>query len=83
MIDNIKSHGLFKNDISYIRANKNISQSKLAKLVGIERFELSRIENGHNIPRKEVLEKIAKELGVLITELYPLDLQKVILKYGK
>ncbi len=72
------SHMIFTNDIQAVRSSTGISQNKLAKSIGIRRDELSIIENGHRLPTKEMLEKIKKELGCLISELYPLEIQKII-----
>jgi DNA-binding XRE family transcriptional regulator len=75
-----QSHLIFKNDIQSVRTDKGYSQSKLANAIGIRRDELSIIENGHRLPTKEILGKIKKELGCLYTDLYSLELQKIIFK---
>ena len=74
------SHIIFTNDIQAVRSSKGISQNQLAKLIGIRRDELSIIENGHRLPTKEILEKIKKKLDCLISDLYSLETQKIILK---
>ncbi len=76
----IQSHLIFTNDIQSVRTAKGYSQSKLAKAIGIRRDELSIIENGHRLPTMEIIEKIKKELSCLFSELYSLELQKIILK---
>ncbi len=76
----MQSHLIFKNDIQSVRTSKGYSQSRLAKAIDIRRDELSIIENGHRLPTKEIIEKIKQELGCLFSELYPLELQKIILK---
>ena len=60
-----------------------ISQNQLSKRIGIERYELSRIENGHILPSKEIFEKIANELNVLKSSLYSLGIIKIILNNKK
>jgi len=75
-------HIIFPNDISYIRKNKKLSQNKLSKIIGISRPELSYIENGHFLPEKNDLEKIAKELGVLVSELYSIKTLNIIIEMG-
>ena len=59
------------NAIKYWRKEKNITQQKLANLIGIDRPTLSKIENP-NIPidpDEEVALKIARILNVLITDI--------------
>ena len=75
----ILKHTTFPNDIQYRRKKKDISQSQFAKMLGVERSELSRIENGHYVPSPQLLEEMAKVLEVRITEIYPLEVQKIIL----
>jgi len=74
----IKEHYIFKNDIQAIRREKGISQNQLAKAIGIRRDELSIIENGHRLPTSITLNKIKDVLGCLISDLYSLELQKII-----
>ena len=82
MVD-IKEHYIFKNDIQAIRKEKGISQSQLAKAIDIRRDELSIIENGHRLPTSITLNKIKDVLGCLISDLYSLELQKIIFKNEK
>ena len=70
----------FKNDIAYHRKNKKLSQNDLSKILDIDRPTLSKFENGHILPSKDLLESIAKNLNVLISDLYSLELQKIILR---
>ena len=72
-------HTTFPNDIQFIRKKQEISQNQFAKMIGLERSELSRIENGHYVPSIELLEKMAKVLDVRVSQLYPLEIQKIIL----
>ena len=79
-MDTRTNHITFKNDIQIIRSSKDYGQTKLAKAIGIRRDELSIIENGHRLPTKEILQAIKKELGCLASDLYSLELQKIIMK---
>ena len=72
-------HTTFPNDIQFIRGEKGISQSKFAKMIDVERSELSRIENGHYVPSIELLKKMAEILDVRVSQIYPLEIQKIIL----
>ena len=74
------NHMIFKNDIQAVRKSKGYGQTKLARAIGVRRDELSIIENGHRLPSKEMLEKIKAELGCLVSELYTLEIQKIIFK---
>lgn len=56
--------------IKEIRKKKKISQEKLAELVSMNNRSILRIENQHNIPTLETLEKIAQVLEVPITDFF-------------
>ena len=47
-----------------LRTARGRSQAELAKRAGIARISVARIEAGHQSPRYETLEKLAKGLGV-------------------
>ena len=79
-MDTRTNHITFKNDIQITRSSKDYGQTKLAKAIGIRRDELSIIENGHRLPTKEILQAIKKELNCLASDLYSLELQKIIMK---
>lgn len=66
-MDNIKYIGT---KIKEIRKKKQISQERLAELVAMNLRSINRIENQHNIPTLETLEKIAQVLGVSITDFF-------------
>lgn len=53
--------------IKNLRSERGLSQEELAKRVGVSRESISHYENGRVIPPIDVLEAIAKELGVSIT----------------
>ena len=49
--------------ITLARYHKNLSQEKLAKLVGTKQPSIARMESGKTLPSLSFLEKIAKALG--------------------
>ena len=57
-------------DVSHLiteaRFYKNLSQEKLAELVGTQQPSIARIENGKTLPSLSFLEKIAKALGTYL-----------------
>lgn len=57
--------------IGHYRGERDISQEKLANMVGVERNTITRYENGQREPQLHVLVEIAKFLNVQITELLP------------
>lgn len=59
--------------IKEIRKKRQITQEKLAQMVGIELPNISYIETGRFYPSPETLRKIAKSLNVKIYELYRFD----------
>ena len=73
-------HLIFKNDIQTIRKNCNptISQSKLAKILGIRRDKLSMIETGYRLPTPEILTQIKIELNCLYRDLYSQEILNLI-----
>lgn len=54
----------FKVRLKQARTAKGISQSKLAKLVGVHVTNISRYERGENKPTSAVLTKLGDALGV-------------------
>lgn len=57
--------------IKKLRIDASLTQEKLARKVGISRIYLSELENGRkNNPSTKTLQKIAKALGVSVTELF-------------
>ncbi len=53
--------------IKIARLEKNISQSDLASRLGISKANLSRIENGQQMPNQKIVGKIQAELGTRLT----------------
>ncbi|MTI47862.1 MAG: helix-turn-helix transcriptional regulator [Firmicutes bacterium] len=52
------------------RMEKHLTQTELAKIIGMNPTQLSKIENGRNYPMPEALWRIAKGIGCLVDELY-------------
>ena len=61
--------------IKNIRYNSNISQEEMAKLLKINRNNLSRIETNKSLPTSEVLARIAEEFNVSIDTLLGINLE--------
>jgi putative transcriptional regulator len=59
-----------KNNIAQIRKQKGFTQMKLAELVGVNRFHISRIERGKSSPSLKLLMKIADALDVSLDDLF-------------
>lgn len=56
--------------IKELRKRLNIRQEKLAELVGVEPTAISNIENGHNYPSIQTLEKIKDALDSTFNEIF-------------
>lgn len=52
------------------RANKRITLEKLAEISGISKSTIQRIETGAVSPTLDHLDKLAKALGVKVTDLF-------------
>jgi ribosome-binding protein aMBF1 (putative translation factor) len=61
--------GSIGRNIAEKRESLGISQEDLAAAVGISRIQVSRIENGHQVPRKPTLHCIAEALGLTSQDL--------------
>lgn len=72
-----------RNSIRFYRKKIGLKQEELAYKIGIKRSNLSFIENGYRLPDVELLEKIALNLKTTIGQLYPIDIQDLILRYDK
>lgn len=57
-----------------IRYNHNLSQSDMAKILEINRNNLSRIETNKSLPTSDTLMKIAQNFNISIDTLLGLDL---------
>ena len=54
----------FKERLKKVRVEKGISQSELAKSIGVHVTNISRYERGENRPTSDVLTKLANSLDV-------------------
>jgi transcriptional regulator with XRE-family HTH domain len=54
----------FKDRLKQLRAEKNLSQAKLAESIGVHVTNISRYERGENKPTAQVLTKLGDALGV-------------------
>ena len=54
----------FKERLKQARTKKGVSQSKLAKAIGVHVTNISRYERGENRPTSEVMSNLSSELGV-------------------
>lgn len=70
-----------KNSIRYYRRKLNLKQEELADKIGIKRPILSFIECGYRLPDIKLLEEIALNLNCTVGQLYPSDIQDLIIKY--
>jgi transcriptional regulator with XRE-family HTH domain len=57
------------NNLKKIRVKKNITQSEIAKKLGVDRSFVSNIENAKNNPTLSTITNLAKVLGVSANEL--------------
>ena len=64
------------NNIKKIRKTKNLTQSKLAELLGIEVKSLSLIETGKGFASAKTLENLTKVLDVTATDLFAISDKK-------
>ena len=58
------------NNLKAIRTDKNITQSELAELLGVDKSFVSNIENGKNNPTLSTIASLAKALKVSVDELF-------------
>lgn len=56
-------------NIRRARERRQMKQEELARMVGVKRETLSRIERGKQYPSIPLMERIAKTLGVPVVEL--------------
>ena len=60
-------------NIKKYRKNLNLTQEKLAEIIGIDPKNVSKIENGNNYPSSETISAIAKALNINLYELFIFD----------
>lgn len=71
------------NNIKKIRKTKNLTQSKLAELLGIEVKSLSLIETGKGFASAKTLENLTKVLDVTATDLFAISDKKAMKLFTK
>lgn len=59
--------------IQQIRKSKNLTQEKLAEMIGIDTPNLSNIERGKRFVSAETLEKIIKSLNIMEKDLFDFE----------
>jgi len=64
------------NNLKKIRWEKNISQNTLAKLSGVDKGTISRVENGLEIPSQITILKLSRGLKMEANEIFHLDWRK-------
>lgn len=62
-----------KNYLKNKRMEKGLTQSQLAKIVGVGRVSITRYETGKDIPPMRKAIKIAKVLGCTLDELFGVE----------
>ena len=60
-----------KNLLRHYRDAYGISQEDMRQATGIGLATISRIENGHTVPRASTKKKIAHYLGVSVRQVFP------------
>lgn len=63
----------FGKRLQYLRNSKNLTQQRLAELVGRSPNFISMLENGDSTPSFKTLVKLAKALNVEVMELFRFD----------
>lgn len=67
-----------KNNIKNLRFLANMSQTDLAKKIGVSRETISRVESNKSNPSLELAYKIAKTLDTSIEEVFMLEEKKIL-----
>ncbi len=60
-----------KNNIRVIRAELDMTQAALARLAGVSRVTVNRVESGRTLPDGNTILKLAGALGRPATALFP------------
>lgn len=63
-----------QNNLRVIRAKQKLSQETLAKMVGISRQTLNRIENDHTEPKLQTIRALSKALNLPISDIFLIKL---------
>ena len=64
------SEKMLNNTLKVQRAKKDLTQEKLAQMVGVTRKTINTVEKGKYIPSTYLALKLAKVLGVTVEELF-------------
>ena len=64
---------ILKNTIKVQRAKKDLTQEKLAELVGVTRTTINSVERGHFVPSTILALKIARVFEVPVEEVFYLE----------
>lgn len=59
-----------KNNLAALRLARKLRQRDLARRIGIQQSEVSRIERGEREPAVRLAKRIAKALGVAVEDLF-------------
>ena len=62
-----------QNKLKFYREQKNITQKELAKKVGITERNYQQLEYQKHEPKISTAQRLAKELGVDIYKLFPIE----------
>jgi putative transcriptional regulator len=68
---------ILKNRLKVARAEKNLSQDDLAKLVGVTRQTIGSVETGQYCPSARLALTLAVKLGKKVEELFYLEAEGV------
>lgn len=71
MRKNAKLPKVLGNRIQRVRKRTKLTQEKLAEKIGISTTYMGFIEQGRYAPSLEVLQKIAKVLGIKVKNIFP------------
>lgn len=62
-----------KNRLKVLRAERDLTQEALAKMCGVCRTTIHAAETGRAVPNGDTIFRIAKALGVPVTEIFVED----------
>ncbi len=80
---------VYVNDVSGLvllrhwREKRGYSLRELAQRAGVTYVTISRIENGHVSPTVQMLEKLAKALGIGLRDFFPVEQRTTNRKSGR
>lgn len=67
---------IYTNRLFEIRKENNISQERLASVLGISRRSISKIENGEQNPSLEIAYRLSSYFHLMIPDIFPLSEDK-------